>query len=98
MWALLGINTNIWWALNEYCHISSYRGQRFGWNKIINKGIKDLPVTPSVWPLSVATTVAGDGSTWQMDRVPSIELQATRDLSSLANLTAVTGNQTKCTL
>jgi hypothetical protein len=35
-------------------------------------------------------TVAGGGITWQIDREPSSEEQATRDLSSLANFTLLT--------
>lgn len=50
-----------------------------------------LPVTPLPWPRSMHMTVAGGGITWHIDNVPSVDEQATRDLSSFANLTLVTG-------
>ena len=64
------------------------------WFNIIVRIYNFIPVTPALWPLSNNMTVAGGGITWQMDIVPSLEQQAKRELSLLANLTAVT--KTKC--
>ena len=50
-----------------------------------------LPVIPRLWPCRVAICVAGGGMSWRMEIFPSIEQQASRDLSSTANLTLVTG-------
>ena len=47
-------------------------------------------MTAAVCPLSVQDTDGGDGTSAQTDRVPSVELQANRYLSSWANLMAVT--------
>lgn len=52
-----------------------------------------LPVTAAVCPLSVQVTDGGDGTRTQTDSVPSAELHPKRNLSSLANLIAVTKNK-----
>ena len=49
-----------------------------------------VPVTPAECPFSIHMTVAGGGMTWHIDRVPSRDEHATRDLSSLANFTLET--------
>ena len=47
----------------------------------------------AVCPLSVQDTDGGEGTSAQTDKVPSVELQANRYLSSWANLIAVTASR-----
>ena len=52
-----------------------------------------LPMIAAVCPLSVQDTDGGEGTSAQTDKVPSVELQANRYLSSWANLIAVTASR-----
>ena len=49
-----------------------------------------IPLTARWWPRSVATREGGSEDRLKTERVPSREAQASRLLSSLANLMAVT--------
>ena len=52
-----------------------------------------IPLTALWWPRSVATREGGSEDKLKTERVPSREAQASRLLSSLANLMAVTGRK-----